>query len=180
MALRQNALFFFFSAVLFAGAFLLFSVQPMTAKVLLPQLGGSPSVWNVCMLAYQTLLLAGYACAVFVQKSGRPLIFPQILLICAALAVLPVGTAAFFDFGRRAAVFRVVRPVAVITGTLCPFGRQKSLRLVCLFKCGKPVCPFGLSAVDRTVGFFKGAAIPLVGGVCRLCRLRLPLPVRVA
>lgn len=96
MALRQNALFFFFSAVLFAGAFLLFSVQPMTAKVLLPQLGGSPSVWNVCMLAYQTLLLAGYACAVFVQKSGRPLIFPQILLICAALAVLPVGTAAFF------------------------------------------------------------------------------------
>src|SRR5262245_30355083 len=52
-----------FSLALFLSAALLFSVQPMVAKIILPSLGGSPSVWTTCMLFFQLVLLAGYAYA---------------------------------------------------------------------------------------------------------------------
>ena len=52
-----------FTAALLVGAGLLFTVEPMVAKMLLPVLGGSPSVWTGCMLFYQAALLAGYALA---------------------------------------------------------------------------------------------------------------------
>src|SRR5215216_298021 len=50
-----------FAAALFVSAFLLFWVQPMVGKMVLPLLGGTPQVWNTCMLFFQTALLAGYA-----------------------------------------------------------------------------------------------------------------------
>src|SRR5437764_12241632 len=47
----------------FLGAFLLFLVQPMAGKRVLPRFGGGPSVWTACMLFFQLLLLGGYAYA---------------------------------------------------------------------------------------------------------------------
>jgi hypothetical protein len=52
-----------FAATLFVGACLLFLVQPMVSKMILPHLGGSPSVWNTCMCFFQAMLLLGYAYA---------------------------------------------------------------------------------------------------------------------
>ena len=52
-----------FSATLLLAAFLLFSVQPMFAKRVLPILGGTPAVWSIAMVVFQALLLAGYAYA---------------------------------------------------------------------------------------------------------------------
>ena len=52
-----------FVATILTGSFLLFLVQPMIARMALPQLGGAPNVWNSAMLVYQALLLAGYAYA---------------------------------------------------------------------------------------------------------------------
>ncbi len=52
-----------FGATLFLSATLLFLVQPMVAKMVLPLLGGTPAVWNTCMVFFQALLLAGYAYA---------------------------------------------------------------------------------------------------------------------
>src|SRR3954469_5179930 len=52
-----------FAATLFVGACLLFLVQPMVSKMLLPHLGGSPSVWNTCMAFFQATLLLGYGYA---------------------------------------------------------------------------------------------------------------------
>ena len=49
-----------FSATLFISAGLLFWVQPLVAKTLLPLLGGAPAVWNTCLLFFQTMLLLGY------------------------------------------------------------------------------------------------------------------------
>ena len=50
-----------FAAAMFVNALLLFLVQPMFAKLLLPRFGGSPAVWTTCMLFFQSALLAGYA-----------------------------------------------------------------------------------------------------------------------
>lgn len=49
-----------FSAALFISAGLLFWIQPLIAKTLLPLLGGAPAVWNTCLLFFQTMLLLGY------------------------------------------------------------------------------------------------------------------------
>ena len=54
-----------FTLTAFVSSCLLFLVQPMFAKLILPQLGGSPAVWNVCVLFFQTTLLLGYAYAHF-------------------------------------------------------------------------------------------------------------------
>lgn len=50
-----------FVVALFVSAFLLFLVQPMVGKMLLPLMGGTPAVWNTCMVFFQAVLLAGYA-----------------------------------------------------------------------------------------------------------------------
>src|SRR5215210_3892968 len=49
-----------FGGTLLLAAFLLFVVEPMFAKMVLPLLGGSPAVWNTCVLFFQSMLLLGY------------------------------------------------------------------------------------------------------------------------
>lgn len=65
-AARNNAGYLpplLFSAALFISAGLLFWIQPLIAKTLLPLLGGAPAVWNTCLLFFQTMLLLGYVYA---------------------------------------------------------------------------------------------------------------------
>jgi len=57
-----------FITTLFSGSFLLFLVQPLFGRIVLPVLGGSPSVWNTAMLFYQAALLAGYVYADWLQR----------------------------------------------------------------------------------------------------------------
>lgn len=87
---------YLFAATLFLSAALLFSVQPMFAKMALPLLGGTPGVWNTCMVFYQAALLAGYAYAHFSIRRLRPggqLTLHAVLLALPWLA-LPIGVAA--------------------------------------------------------------------------------------
>ncbi|HEY9401335.1 MAG TPA: fused MFS/spermidine synthase [Pyrinomonadaceae bacterium] len=68
MPKRSSAVIVLYAATLFSSASLLFWVQPMMARMLLPLLGGTPAVWNTCMLFFQAMLLAGYAYALAVSK----------------------------------------------------------------------------------------------------------------
>ncbi|MBX9623333.1 MAG: fused MFS/spermidine synthase [Gemmataceae bacterium] len=61
-----------FAVTLFLSAGLLFMVQPMVGKMILPLLGGSPAVWNACMVFFQALLLLGYLYAHFVSTRLHP------------------------------------------------------------------------------------------------------------
>ena len=58
-----------YAATLFVSALLLFSIQPMFAKMVLPKLGGAPAVWSVAMVFFQTVLLAGYAYAHLLNRA---------------------------------------------------------------------------------------------------------------
>ena len=64
----NNMMLFPFRLAIFLGAGLLFLIQPLFAKMALPLLGGSPAVWNTCMLFFQGMLLAGYAYAHLTQR----------------------------------------------------------------------------------------------------------------
>jgi hypothetical protein len=76
-----------FGATLLLSASLLFSVQPLVGKLLLPLLGGAPAVWNTVMLFFQAMLLAGYAYAHFSFRRlgirSQPLLHFGLLLIAA-------------------------------------------------------------------------------------------------
>lgn len=61
-----------FAVTLFVSASLLFMVQPMVGKMILPLLGGSPAVWNACMVFFQALLLLGYLYAHHVSTKYTP------------------------------------------------------------------------------------------------------------
>ncbi len=80
-----------FTSTLFVSAFLLFLVQPMVAKMVLPLLGGSPMVWNTCMVFFQIALLAGYAYAHGATKwlGGRRQVALHVVIAMLPFAVLP-------------------------------------------------------------------------------------------
>jgi hypothetical protein len=79
-------------AAIFLGAFLLFQVQPLMGRYILPWFGGSPSVWTACMLFFQVLLLAGYAYAHWLATSlgGRRQGTLHAAALAISLLVLPV------------------------------------------------------------------------------------------
>lgn len=82
-----------FAAALFVSAFLLFWVQPLAGKMLLPLLGGTPAVWNTCMLFFQALLLAGYAYALALTRwlSATAQGAVHLALLALAALALPVA-----------------------------------------------------------------------------------------
>ena len=63
---------FLFALTLFVSATLLFIVEPMFGKMVLPLLGGTPAIWNTCMVFFQAVLLAGYAYAHVTASSLKP------------------------------------------------------------------------------------------------------------
>jgi hypothetical protein len=77
-----------FAVTLFVSAFLLFLVQPMIGKMILPKLGGTPQVWNTCMLFFQTTLLAGYA---YTHSLSTRLATRRQLVVHALLLLVPLG-----------------------------------------------------------------------------------------
>ena len=84
-----------YAATIFLSAFLLFQVQPLIAKVILPWFGGSAAVWTICMLFFQLLLLAGYVYShayVRMRIPARRTI--HIALLAAAAATLPLAASA--------------------------------------------------------------------------------------
>lgn len=83
-----------FVATILTGSFLLFLVQPMVARMALPQLGGAPAVWNSAMLVYQALLLAGYAYAHFIARFAlRKQAAIHLAVLLLAALTLPIALA---------------------------------------------------------------------------------------
>jgi hypothetical protein len=81
-----------YALTIFTGAFLLFLVQPLIGKYILPWFGGSPGVWTTCLLFFQTLLLGGYAYAHLTTTKLRPKqqATLHLVLLVVSLAWLPI------------------------------------------------------------------------------------------
>ena len=89
------ALLWLFVATIFIGATLLFLVQPLFAKMVLPLLGGSPSVWNTALVFFQSALLAGYGYAHWLMRrfGQHSQIIVHVCVLAAAALVLPIDVA---------------------------------------------------------------------------------------
>src|SRR5882672_10858293 len=82
-----------YAATVFLSAFLLFLVQPVLAKQILPWFGGAAIVWTLCMVFFQFVLLLGYAYAHWLTSrvSPRRQVWIHIALLVASLAFLPIA-----------------------------------------------------------------------------------------
>lgn len=89
---RGTARLFLYGATIFLSAFLLFLIQPIFAKLILPWFGGSSAVWTTCLVFFQTALLAGYLYAHLLTQSRDVKRQPwvHVALLAAALLLLPV------------------------------------------------------------------------------------------
>ncbi len=88
-----------YAATLFVSAVLLFAVQPMFTKMVLPKLGGSPAVWSTAMVAFQAFLFAGYLYAHVISRTLTPVraAIVHLAVLAAVAATLPLGIAQGFD-----------------------------------------------------------------------------------
>jgi hypothetical protein len=85
-----------YGGVIFLSAFLLFLVEPMAAKQLLPMLGGSSAVWVTCLVFFQGALLLGYLYAHWLSRQERVRVHLLLLGAAVLMLVVPLGMAAVF------------------------------------------------------------------------------------
>jgi hypothetical protein len=117
-----------FGATIFLGAFLLFQIQLLIGKYILPWYGGVPTVWTTCMLCFQVALLLGYAYAhVMVRRlPGGPQRFLHLVAVAGSLVVIGVLAArwrvpllpdtAWKPLASDAPVWHIVQVLAVAVG----------------------------------------------------------------
>ncbi|MEX0679237.1 MAG: fused MFS/spermidine synthase [Pirellulales bacterium] len=101
------------------SALLLFEVQPIISKFILPWFGGSPAVWTTCMVFFQTLLFAGYAYAHFSVQMLRPRwqAILHVALLAAAVAMLPIAPEASWKLNAASApTWRILCLLTVSVG----------------------------------------------------------------
>lgn len=104
-----------FALAIFVSALLLFSVQPLFTKMVLPVLGGTPAVWSVAMVFFQGVLLAGYGYAHLLNRHLDP------------------RRAILVHLGMMALVFAVALPIALAPGWGRPPAEGEALWLIGLF-----------------------------------------------
>ncbi len=109
----------FYALVIFISAFLIFLVQPLIAKQILPWFGGSAALWGTCLLFFQTALLAGYAYADAVNRwltIRRQVVLHSLLLLVAALTMPIIAADHWRPTGSEEPTLRVIGLLAATIG----------------------------------------------------------------
>jgi len=108
-----------FALTIFGGAFLLFLVQPLAGKYLLPWFGGGPGVWTTCLLFFQSALLGGYAYAHALTQGLTPRrqAWVHTILLIAAVACIPIiPSERWKPTGSEAPVLHILMLLVVTLG----------------------------------------------------------------
>lgn len=107
-----------FATTVFLSAFLLFQIQPIVAKMILPWFGGSSSVWSVCLVFFQVELLLGYAYVHWLHEKvaarKQPLVHGALLLL--SVAMLPVAADPAWKGSTLAPGLSVLAVLAIAVG----------------------------------------------------------------
>ena len=143
-----------FRAAVVLAAFLLFLVQPMAARRLLPWFGGAPGVWTACLLFFQAMLLAGYAYAHWVASGGSRRLWVHRLLLAASLVFLPLGLV-------RPGTLEP--PTAQIVWLLARWSATATSYIGVLTPLVTLVAAFLLAGENPTITFLVGSLLVLVG-----------------
>ena len=156
-----------YAATIFLSSFLLFLVQPLIARLILPWFGGSAAVWTTCMLFFQALLLAGYAYAHFLEKKlpqGKlqPLI--HTVLLAAAVTMLPISPAeAWKPAGEDEPISRILLLLCASVGLPYFLVASTSPLLQAWFSRARPgQNPYRLFAISNLASLVALVGYPFV------------------
>ncbi len=152
-----------FGSAIFLGSFLLFLVEPIAAKQLLPVLGGSAAVWITCLVFFQTALLVAYLYAHWLARRSQWTLHFALLLFAAGAAIL--WAARTIDLSSAS-----THPVTAIFAALCvsiglPFlmlGATSPLLQVWLARLEKGGVPYRLFALSNLASLLALALYPTV------------------
>ena len=155
-----------YAATIFLSSFLLFLVQPLVARLILPWFGGSAAVWTTCMLFFQALLLAGYAYAHAKERlllSRRGTII-HVVLLAAAVATLPIAPAeSWKPVGLEEPVGYIVRLLVVAVGLPYFLLASTSPLIQAWFSRARPGAnPYRLFALSNAASLVALVGYPLV------------------
>jgi hypothetical protein len=156
-----------YGITVFLGAFLLFLVEPMAAKQLLPALGGSSAVWLTCLVFFQVMLLLGYLYAHWITRCRASSWRKHVYLVTLAAAVLLLVAQRLFpvEMSRGSA-----HPVTAIFSTLAftiglPFlllGATSPLLQIWFLRAQGGVIPYRLFALSNVGSLLALIAYPFV------------------
>src|SRR5688572_16072533 len=156
-----------YAATIFLSSFLLFLVQPLIARLILPWFGGSAAVWTTCMLFFQALLLAGYAYAHWLEKKLpqarlQPLVHTA--LLAAAVATLPISPSdAWKPAGSDEPISRILLLLGACVGLPYLLVASTSPLLQAWFARGRPGAnPYRLFAISNLASLIALIGYPLV------------------
>ena len=155
-----------YAATIFLSSFLLFLVQPLIARQILPWFGGTAAVWTTCMLFFQTLLLAGYAYAhatnAMLKPRAQALLHTALLVV--ALALLPIAPGDLWKpTGTEEPVTRILLVLAVTVGLPYLLLASTSPLLQAWFARARPGAdPYRLFAVSNLASLLALVGYPLV------------------
>jgi hypothetical protein len=118
---RDSSLFHVLATTLFLSSALMFLLEPLIAKVLLPIFGGTPMIWNSCVVFFQAVLLLGYAYAWGLSRSLglRQQVLVQMLVLAIPLLVMPPTVGTQWATSRGSPLLAVI--VTVAAGVGLPF-----------------------------------------------------------
>ncbi|HEX8924646.1 MAG TPA: hypothetical protein VF786_02580, partial [Terriglobales bacterium] len=158
---RLNATRWLFAAAVFLGAFLLFMVEPIAAKQLVPVLGGSAAVWITCLVFFQTALLCAYLYAHWMARRPRWMIYFGLLAVGLAAAIGWCARSLVLDGGSN-------HPTLVVFGVLAstigiPFlalGTTSPLMQVWWARLHGSAVPYRLFALSNLASLLALAAYP--------------------
>jgi SAM-dependent methyltransferase len=107
-----------FTVTLFLSSLLLFLIEPLIAKMILPRFGGSPGVWNASVLFFQAALLAGYGYAHLTTKWLGPRVqaLTHVVVLLVPLIVLPFALPRWIDSGSGVPAIQVLLILAISVG----------------------------------------------------------------
>ena len=152
-----------YAVTIFLSSFLLFLVQPLIAKLILPWFGGSAAVWTTCMLFFQVLLLAGYAYAHGVARRRYQAVVHTVLLI-AAIATLPImPSASWQPAGGAEPITRILLLLGATVGLPYFLLASTSPLLQAWFSRARPGAnPYRLFALSNLASLLALLGYPLI------------------
>lgn len=156
-----------FIVVIFLGSFLLFLIQPMFGRMILPRLGGAPAVWNTAMLFFQAMLLAGYLYAHAIARWPlKRQLATHLALFALAAATLPIGLAGFYpESGGVAPALWLIGLLAVSIGPVFfVVAAQAPLMQAWFARSGDPAAhsPYFLYAASNAGSLLALVSYPLL------------------
>ena len=155
-----------YAATIFLSSFLLFMVQPLIARQILPWFGGTAAVWTTCMLFFQTLLLAGYAYAHVTNAKLKPRAqaLLHIVLLGLALLTLPISPSeAWKPLGTEEPISRILLVLTLTVGLPYLLLASTSPLLQAWFSRARPGAdPYRLFAVSNLASLLALIGYPLL------------------